>query len=402
MVSRLVIALVVPTLVGSLVAQDPPTPDKAPSISWKDLTKSGLPIRFYGFFRFDTYYNSARMDSVVVPTRVLPETKRNDDQFHLDPRLTRFGLEITPIDTRAGKVTGRLETDFANFPVGSAESRATPRIRLAYMDIATDEFGLRVGQDWDVISPLYPAANHETLMWNAGNLGDRRAQIQGRYTPKDSAFDLKAALGLTGAVNNQDIDNSGERDGFDSGMPHVQVRAGLKTDGWVEKKKVEGGVWGLYGRTETDTAFNGNSRFDTWAFGIDVSLPLSAALTIRGEAWTGANLGDVRGGIGQTINTTTGTAGFGEEIASTGGFAEVVYAASASTKFHVGASIDDPDNEDLAPNNPMRNMTGYAGTVVDWENGLRTAFDVVYWETEYVAALAGNALRFDLYFQFNF
>ncbi|MCA8973136.1 MAG: hypothetical protein KDC98_00370 [Planctomycetes bacterium] len=383
-------------IAASLPAQ---APQSSASPEWKDLTKSGIPIRFYGFFRMDTYYNTARMNSVVLPATVNAETTTgNDNQFHMDPRLTRFGFDITPVAVGSTKLTGKLETDFANFPTGSSESRETPRIRLAYIDLAQSDFGLRIGQDWDIISPLYPAVNHELLMWNAGNLGDRRSQIQGRFTPKDTGFELKAALGLTGAVNNQDLDvPTGERDGFDSGMPHLQLRAAFDPFSIVDNKPVKIGAWGMYGRTETDTRFNGENRFEIFAGGLDLQVPITSALTLRGEVWTGENLGDIRGGIGQTINTT-----LGREIGSSGGWGEVVYAHSATTKFHLGGTIDDPTNADLNSANPSRNMTGYLGTVLDWESGLRTGFDVIYWETEYKGGTSGNAVRFDLYFQFNF
>ena len=218
---------------------------------------------------------------------------------------------------------------------------------------------------------------------------------------------MKAALGLTGAVNNEDLDTpAGERDGFDSGMPHLQVRAGSKPFEMVEKKPAEIGLWGLYGQTQTDTAFGGKRRFDTWLGGIDVTVPLNASLTLRGEGWTGANLGDVRGGIGQTINTATG-----KEIGSTGGWAELVFAYTAKTKFHVGATVDDPDNNDLSTTltnaNRRRNESAYLGTVVDWDSGVRTGLDATYWQTEYTGAdgtngSTGNAMRFDLWFQFFF
>lgn len=402
--------LVWPVLAGSLVialpAQDPGAAAPAPGLSWKDLTKSGIPIKFYGFLRLDAYYNTAKANSVVLPATVLPENgttaKRNDNQFFLDPRLTRLGVDVDPGTVGGTRVLGKLEMDFANFPTGSTESRPTPRIRLAYIDLFQDELGLRIGQDWDTISPLFPAANHELLMWNAGNLGDRRAQIQGRWAAKDSGFDLKVALGLTGAINGQDLDtgnappNNGE-DGFDSGMPHLQVRAGLKTDLLVEQKPADLGVWGAIGRTETDRRFNGENRWDIWLLGGDWTVPLCETLNLRGEAWVGQNLGDFRGGIGQTINTTKG-----REIGSAGGWAELVYACTKQTRFHVGASLDDPDNGDLNNGNPKRNQTGYVGTVVDWDSGLRTGFDVIYWETNWFDQGIGNMVRFNLYFQYNF
>lgn len=386
---------------GTATGTAEPTP-----VNWKDLTRSGLPIKFYGFFRFDVHYNTARMDSAVIATRVLPETKRNDDQIHFDPRLTRFGVDLTPVKTGDATVTGKLEIDFANYPTGVSESRATPRIRLAFLDVAQDSFGLRVGQDWDVISPLFPAVNGQMLMWNAGNLGDRRAQIQGRYTASPKV-ELKVALGHTGAVNNEDLDTTaGEKDGFDSGVPHLQARLGTKPFELVEKKPSEIGLWGLYGRTETDTAFGGNTRFDTWVGGIDMMVPLSTAFTMRGEFWTGENLGDVRGGIGQSINTASG-----KEIAASGGWAELVYAYTPKTRFHVGATLDDPKNDDLSTTlanaNRRRNQAAYVGTVVDWDTGVRTGLDATYWQTDYMGAngtngSSGNAVRVDLYFQFNF
>lgn len=406
---------------GSLASQSAPMPAQdappPPPIQWKELTRSGLPIQFYGFFDFEVHYNTARMDSVVIPTRVLPETegtpgatesKRDDNQIHFDPRLTRFGVDLTPVKVNDTTVTGKLEIDFANFPTGASESRATPRIRLAYLDIAEGSVGLRVGQDWDTISPLFPSVNNEMLMWNAGNTGDRRSQIQGRWNAS-STTQIKLALGLTGAINNEDLDggaSNSERDGFDSGLPHVQARIGTKPFELVEKKPAEFGLWGLYGRTETDTAFGGEHRFDTWIAGVDVTIPLCAKFTLRGEGWLGENLADVRGGIGQSINTTTG-----DEIASAGGWAEVGFQAAPKTKFHVGATLDDPDNGDLsttlASANKRRNQSAYCGTVVDWDSGVRTGLDVTYWETEYMGTFpsngsTGNAVRVDLWFRMNF
>ncbi len=403
------IALVlVPAMAGALVvsavAQEQVGPPKPP-LDWKDLTRSGIPLKFYGFVRLDAYYNTARANNVILPATVLPESgaagaKRNDDQFFLDPRLTRFGFDVLPGKVGESEVKGKLEIDFANFPTGSTESRATPRIRLAYIDIGTAEYGLRVGQDWDLIAPLFPAANHELLMWNAGNPGDRRAQIQGRYTPADTGFELKAALGLTGAITGQDLDpagGGGQVDGFDSGMPHLQVRAGKKGDLLVDKKPADIGLWGAIGRLETDTRFNGESRFDIWLLGADLNVPLSETLTARGEVWTGQNLGDFRAGIGQTVNTTTG-----REISSIGGWGEVVYEHTRKTRFHVGGTTDDPDNGDLNSGNANRNIAGYVGTVVDWDSGIRTGFDVLYWETDWQATGQGNMVRFNLYFQYSF
>ncbi len=386
---------------------DPPVQEAAEkSLTWKDLFRSGSPIQFYGFLRLDAYYNSARMNNIILPFTVSPEdgTAVDDDDagFALDPRLTRVGMDLKVGEMGGATVNGKLEIDFANFPSGSAESRATPRIRLAYIDLAGEEYALRVGQDWDVISPMFPAVNGETLMWNAGNTGDRRAQIQGRWAPSDSRFNVKACLGLTGAVTNEDLDAglpgaTPERDGFDSGLPHVQMRGAVKLDGPVEKKPVELGAWGAIGKTETDTSFGGETRFDVNILGADFQVPISEEFSVRGEGWTGENLGDFRGGIGQSINTTTG-----DEIGAVGGWAELAYAASAKTRYHAGSTLDDPDDDDLDNGRAERNFTGYVGMIHDWASGLRTGLDLIYWDTAWKNLEDGDGYRVNLYFQYNF
>ena len=167
-------------------------------LTFKQLTRSGFPIKFYGFLRMEAYYTTARMDNTVIPFFVRNESngeaENDDDAFAFDARLTRFGFDIDGGKLCKTAITAKLETDFANFVPGIQESRETPRMRLAYINLKNDKTYLRIGQDWDVISPLFPAINAESLMWNAGNLGDRRPQVQFGWTtgdPKCVAFDFK-------------------------------------------------------------------------------------------------------------------------------------------------------------------------------------------------------------------
>lgn len=255
---------------------------------WSRATKSGMALRFYGFLRFDTYYQTGRTDNVVIPSFALPEDRAgiedNDDVFAFDVRLTRFAFDLDAGKIGDAAVRGKLETDFANFPAGVAESRETPRIRLAYIDIDFGEIALRIGQDWDVVSPLFPSVNSETLMWNAGNLGDRRPQFQIRYTTgpaEGTIFSVILAAGLTGAIDNADIDGSGERDGFDSGTPDGQLRLGVDTPSWVDGKRTRLGFWAAVGSTEVDVAIGGDKCFTTWLVGLDWDLPLTEDLSFR-------------------------------------------------------------------------------------------------------------------------
>jgi hypothetical protein len=366
-------------------------------------TKKEAFVTLYGFLRMDVYYNTARSDNVIIPFRVIAENgvaaSTNDNQFAMDPRLTRIGFDFNFGKVMDADATGKLETDFANFPTGSSESRHTPRIRLAYMQIETTGWWLRVGQDWDVASPLFPMVNNETLMWNAGNPGDRRPQV--RWFRKGKSLTLDMALGLAGAVNNLDLDagappfTSTERDGFDSGWPNYEIRIAWTSAG---ERKVIVGLWGFIGGIETDTSFGGETDFLSWMGGLDFTVPIGAKIIVRGEVWFAQAAGDIRANAGQTINTATG-----EEIDGVGGWAELRFLQNERWNWHVGGTIDDPDeNVPVTAAAIERNFAIYAGVIRHFTKSFRTGFDVIYWETLYGDGSLGNMVRFDLYAQFDF
>jgi hypothetical protein len=361
-------------------------------------TKKDAFCTLYGFVRFDMYYNTARMDNVIIPFRVIAEdgvaAESNDDQFAMDVRLTRIGLEFNFGKVANADATGKIEIDFANFPSGTSESRPTPRIRLAYVNIDSGKWWIRFGQDWDVASPLFPSVNGETLMWNNGNPGDRRPQMEFFWKGSGSVT-FQAALGLQGAVNNQDLDagappfTSTERDGFDAGWPNVEFRAAWTSAG--ERKIVVGG-WGYVGGNETDTAFGGENDFLSAMAGADFTVPIGAKLVLRGEIWWAQAGGDIRANAGQTINTATG-----DEIAGWGGWVELKYTHNDKWSFYGGTTVDDPDEDDIPATGIDEGFTAYIGVVRTWTKTFRTAVDASFWETLYGNDTRGNGVRFDFY-----
>ncbi len=361
-------------------------------------TKKDAFCTLYGFIRFDMYYDTARFNNVIVPFNVIAEdgvaAEANDNQFAMDIRLTRIGLDFIFGKVANADATGKIEIDFSSFPAGVAESRPTPRIRLAFVQIDTAKWWLRFGQDWDVASPLFPTANAEGVMWNAGNPGDRRPQIEFFWKGSGSVT-VCVALGLQGAVNNQDLDagappfTSTERDGFDSGLPNFEIRGAWTSKG---ERKIVVGVWGYVGDNETDTAFGGSNDFVSAMAGADFTVPIGPKVVVRGEAWWAQAGGDIRANIGQTINTATG-----EEIAGWGGWIECKYQHNEQWGFYAGTTVDDPDNGDLPAAGISENFTAYLGVVRQWTKTFRTGVDATFWETLYANDTRGNAVRFDFY-----
>lgn len=375
-------------------------------------TKAGAIFEIYGFVRLDLYFDTARASNVIIPFTVAAENgtqaDSNNESFALDARLTRLGFNFNFGQVGSSAVTAKLETDFANFPAGVPESRETPRIRLAYINIEAEKWRLRMGQDWDIASAMFPSANNETLMWNNGNLGDRRPMIAFTYKASGK-LEVTFALALTGAINNQDLDAAialpatppfsvNERDGFDTGIPHAQVRAQYTGDSWVEGKQWVVAVMGIAGKLETDALFGGENEWTFWAVGLDFKVPVSGKVFVMGEIWTGQALGDHRGNIGLVINSTTG-----KEIEGWGGWIEGQYKHDDHWTFLLGGSVDDPDNADIGGSSPNLNCSGYVGTRYQWSKNLVSAFDVIFWETQYAGTNGlGNMLRFNFWTSVNF
>ena len=395
--------------------QEPPKPQGLviESGDWK--------IKFYGFLRLDLQYDDSkpndpqliqwiRSEDDTAPAAIGAE--KGDAQFNMHPKLTRFGFDVTgpTVDALGGaKTSGKLEVDF--YGSASSESRAAIRMRHAYLKLGWDTSAVYAGQREDVISPLMPIVNNDFVMWNAGNLGDRRPQLRFEYFPKmgEGTFTLQAMIGLTGAVDNQSNDGgtgAAALDGVDAALPTFQLRAAYKGPHlWIDKKTFEIGVWAHMAQeelSENSAPINGEDSWDSQAFGLDLTLPLMEGLDLQAELWTGKNLDDARGGIGQGVNVTATDPDLGDEIEARGGWVQVGYQATPSWTPYVGYSFDDPD--DGLPGSAARdkNVIFYFANRIK-AGPVTFGADYLNWTTEWTGGFNdGTDNRFNLFAQYNF
>jgi uncharacterized coiled-coil protein SlyX len=406
--------VMVPPAQGSPNSAPPATPSVAAQVS-KEITREGFGIKFYGFLRGDLAGDTNRMSNdAQLPFFVLSpddpsQTLERSGDITVHPRLTRFGVDITPPKLPSGWAsTGKLEIDFYNTVIDRpaaggplardliSNSRAAPRIRLAYVQVGKGDFSILAGQNWDVISPLFPSYNAEVLMWNGGNTGDRRPQFRLGYEPKvgKGKISIVGAVGSSGAVDNQDLDGDGFRDGEASETPTVQMRVGysapLNGQNWAI------GFWGHGAKQQINRSLIvGRDDFTSSLFGMDLSVPILSNLTFRGEAWKGRGLSDVRGGIGQSINTTTG-----QVIGAAGGWAELSFKANSHYTVSGGTTLDSPYASDIsAANGRVRNRANYITNRFLVGRGLSFGFDYGRWLTRYKALRTGTNNRFNLFVQ---
>ncbi len=390
-------------------------PAPAPLIPKAFQIGKSTTVSLYGFLRVDGIVDRSQMDRTHVPMYVRSEdpgapaavrARNNEPAFSMDPRLTRIGFDFdggTPQPLGYAKLTGKLETDFDTVNSGpSSESRQLPRIRLAYLRMAwPEDLTVTLGQQWDVISPLLPGVQAHSVLWNVGNLGDRRPQATVSYDPVlgPGRLSMTGSLGLAGAVDNADLDANSTLDGAQSGMPMLQGRLGYARPLWVEKKDASLGIWGHNAQYSSATAIGlaGQNRFHGESYGMDLTLPMTQKLSFKGEAWQGRNLPDVRGGITQGVN------GFGKVIASEGGWSELTYKFSDRYALLVGYAIDNPSDGDILDQagGRTKNRVWYLGH--KWTFGaMEFGVEYLNWVTDYKGLQSGENDRFNFYSQFNF
>jgi hypothetical protein len=385
------------------------------------LEVAGTRIGLYGIIRMDGYYGTGFFNhnqftyyAMSQDPTFTPATNDRRNWIDFTPRLSRLGVKVDR-DSLPGwqeaKVNGVIEFDFQNRATSEvsgleSESRELPRLRHAYVKLTAGGFSVLAGQTWDLISPLWPLANADGMMWNSGNLGDRRPQFRLGYEVPigdDAAIGATVAAARTGAIDRKNLDavnaSDNVRDGDASARPMLQGRIGLSR---LLGKRLDAGFWGHYGWERTDTAFAGRKHFYTASVGADLRVKILDDLIFSGEIWYGKNLSDLRGGIDQGINTTRGV-----EIAARGGWAELLAQLTTVVAIAGGVGVDDPRNssfDGLAPTATPRvhNIAPYVYNRYDFGGGFMIGAEAIFWATDYLNVMSGRANRYSLFVTFSF
>lgn len=388
-------------LAGALQAQSDHTAADKRIPTWSDLIGEGSQFKLYGFLRLDGQWSDSRFQDNQIPGFVQSEdpaapssigAMENDGDFSMHSRLTRLGFDFKHDGINGlgnPELSGNVEVDFYNIGLGDSDSRSALRMRKAYLQLKWEEWSVLAGQTWDLISPLYPVVNSDLVMWGAGNLGDRRPQlrVERKSDLAGGTLTFTGGIGLAGAVSSVNVENS-LQSGENSELPMFAARLGWsgKTD---DGGSYQIGAWGHYSEDDYDPAGGTATRdFESWSAGVDFQVPLvDDTVWIKGEAWTGENLDDVRGGIFQGVNGTTG-----QGIGSTGGFAELGWKSSEHLTLHAGYSADDPDNGDLGTGMRANNRVMYAAA--RWKyDALRFGVEYLFWTTDYIGFDDGDSNR---------
>jgi hypothetical protein len=310
--------------------------------------KSKFDVTLYGYIKLDASYDTHKTQGDLA-FFVLPEVDgQKDDEFNMTARQTRFGLKIGGPDLYDGKLSAKIEMDF--YGQGSANNKADLRMRLAYLQWKNDMFEVSAGQRWETFITVIPKTVDFSTMNYAGMLGFRRPQFRVAQTIGPFTWKLAASRTI-----GQDMDGLGQDDGADSGMPSVQWNLIAAPE--VAGRKPVVSFSGAYGKETVDVENEDSGEvkvddkdFDSWLVQGSLKLPIVDMLTLQGAVWTGENIDNYYGGVGNGVNLTKDTA-----VGAKGGFAQLLVTPLQPLTLGLAYGIDDPDDGDLNAGNRSKN-----------------------------------------------
>jgi hypothetical protein len=365
--------------------------------SKKTPVTSSVEIELYGSVKLDASYDSARLSEGNYARWVeSEETRQSDNEFNMTAKETRLGLNLAGPDFGGGKTSGKVEIDFYG---GGTENKPVPMMRHAFMklDWPGEKFSILAGQTSDVISPLVPSTLNYTVGWWVGNIGYRRPQVRitkGWSLAEGVDFQSELAASRTiGRASGFDPGDTGE----DAGFPTVQARESLAFP-LFSGKQTTIGVSGHWGQEEYDLdATNRNRSLDSWSINLDLHVPVTGELAIKGEAFYGENLDAYLGGIGQ------GVAGDPlKEIGSCGGWIAASYGPWGSWRFTLGGSLEDVKEDDVGDGARTFNSAIFGNTIYAINEKASFGVELSRWYTDYKHLRDGDSYRVQTSFIYKF
>ena len=212
----------------------------------------------------------------------------------------------------------------------------------------------------------------------------------------DSQLTLQAALSeplSTFETPDNELDE-------DNGLPNAEGRIafGLGNPapigiGLLTQRPLEVGVSGVVGQLRRTACPPEERRVvsDVWGAAVDYRVNLAGGLFgFAGEVYTGEGLGNVAGGIVQSLDAVTW-----EAIRTKGGWVEGFVYLTPNLHSHTGILIDDPNDKDITavPFNLFGrtyNSTIWSNLIWDVNKKYRIAFEATYRKTEYKELLQTN------------
>lgn len=379
-------------------------------LAWK---KGDFTITPYGYVNLSLSYDSQKANSGDYCAFVYSPDKEDASDCQVDAKSSRFGFLIDGAGIpgwHGSKIQGCYEFDFQG-PL-TVRSRPGFMMRKAYVAISDKHTKILAGQDWEIISPLFPKTLNYTAGAAVGNNGYRRAMLKlDRRFDLTQSTDLLLQFGLTDNVL-RDASNVSWCSVSVGSWPVLQGRIayafGKNRCSLHSDSQCDTALCDPCERTGTQkidpitlgiSAHLGEQRFDfhsnapggterkymkTWSVNADLDIPLTKKLRIQAEYFLGENLSGVEGGIMQGVDVY-----LRKPIRSQGGWIGLQYLLTKKLQSNVCFLIDDPFNDDLLGGSDSNGLARsynhclFTNLLYNWNAALMTGFEVALWRTHW-------------------
>jgi hypothetical protein len=346
------------------------------------------PVEISGLVLFNGFWNGARFNNDDVPQWLAGQQDTSglpNSRIGALLRQTRLGITVRPGRVLGADLTADLQMDFFGAEPADANDRlvSPPRIRTVDLRLDWRHLRLMAGQEKPLVSPQIPvsfAAIGYPEFAGSGNLWAWIPQVRATLEAGSGVrLGLQAAALDPLQESEANLATPTQTDiGEKSGRPAVEGRV------YVAWGQDEGESTIGFGAHRAWLATTGSATLASQALTADFHLVIGA-VALSGEGFTGQALGGLGdGGIGQDIGPQ------GQEIRTSGGWAQLDLRPTFAWEFGAGYGLDDPRDSDLmtaggvtAAGARLRNVT-YEGHV-HWRpgGGLLLGVEYRHFETRF-------------------
>lgn len=328
----------------------------------QETATSKYKVNFYGHIKTDVILDTHGMAGDDYSYYVASDKDAEQD-FRVSARGSRFGLDITDGD----KVGGKIEADFLGLSeanAGQAAGSTTDlRLRHAYMTVKSGKYELLAGQSW-MLTPLeFAGTNNEFAMGYSGVLWMRAPQLRLTHKCSDKLTAAVAAVRPTRKLT--------DAEGTASGAPQGQLQMQYK----LGKAKLT--LMGAYGVWKKAT----HEKTEVKLVDLGFNVPLMDGLVMNGQLWTGQNLYDFLGGIGQNQYGTSA-------VKASGGFVNFNVKPAGRFSYNLAYGLDNPVDTKLAAAATAKTRNATALANINWlcYDKVTVTFEAAKQMTEYKLA----------------
>lgn len=372
-----------------------------------------IKITPYGYINLSASYETHRTTTGDYAVYANSPDIDNDAGYNVDPKSTRIGFKLDGGGINGwngSKSEGAIEFDFQG--AYQSRNRGGLLLRKAYFSISDGKTKLLAGQDWEIISPLYPKTLNYTAGACVGNVGYRRAMLRvdrqfDFYTSPDN---LLIQFGITDNVFRDDSIVSAAA----SSYPIIQGRMAYSFGKgcFSHDKPIILGVSSHFGEQRFSFGID-KKNLNTWSFNVDLDLPITKKLGFQMEYFLGENLATIEGGILQGVDIARQ-----KTIKAQGGWMAFTLQTTKKTQLNFCYMIDDPFNKDVVSGNSNSNRARnyshcfFVNILHNWSDSLMTGFEIDFWRTHWQQynqttktispMTAGTPIRYDFTIRYTF